>query len=362
MRQEAVAIELVADRLNDSFAEAVETILACPQQVIVTGMGKAGWIGQKIAATLASTGTRSHFVHPAEAIHGDLGRIHVADVVLLLSMSGETEELLRMVASLQRAGIKMVAITRQRGSTLGKSASIVLELGDLAEACPLGLAPTTSTSVMLALGDALALVVSQQRGFLARDFARYHPGGSLGRQLTLVDQMMRPREQCRLAHVEQTVREVFVAGRKAGRRSGAVMIINPQEELVGIFTDSDLARLLENQRDAALDQPVQQVMTHNPRSIACGTLMPEALKLLRQHRISELPVVDGQRHPVGMLDITDLVDFFPGDEPHPRSLVANHLPANQTTPGNVERELDGPAILPFPSPVRRPAENEPRPS
>ncbi len=194
---ESRALWKLADRLDGEFCRAVEQLFGCRGSVIVSGMGKAGLIGQKIAATLASTGTRSHYLHPAEAVHGDLGRIHHEDVLLILSQSGETEEVVRLLPSLTTLGVPIVAVTGSRTSTLARAATVTIDLGPLKEACSLGLAPSTSTTAMLAMGDALALVTSRMRAFRREDFARFHPAGNLGRRLSRVDDCMRPLAQCR---------------------------------------------------------------------------------------------------------------------------------------------------------------------
>lgn len=301
----------LARRLGDEFCRAVECLYACRGSVIVTGMGKAGLVGQKIMATLASTGTYSHCLHPAEAVHGDLGRVHREDVMLILSQSGETEEVVRLLPSLTELGVPMVAITASRSSTLGRAATITLELGALEEACHLGLAPSTSTTAMLALGDALALVTSQMRNFGAEDFARFHPAGSLGRKLAKVEHHMRPLDQCRVASDELTVREVFVRFSTPGRRSGAIMLVDREGKLSGIFTDSDLARLFERRRDKEIDGPIASVMTARPSTATLGAKMSDAVAVLAQRKISELPVVDAEGRPVGLIDITDVVGLLP---------------------------------------------------
>lgn len=308
---ESQALATLAQRLDDRFAQACKLLHACQGSVIVTGIGKAGLVGMKLAATLASTGTRSHFLHPAEAVHGDLGRIHRDDVLLVLSQSGETEEVVRLLPSLADFGVTLIAMTAQRGSTLGRAAHVTIELGPLQEACALGLAPSTSTTAMLALGDALALVTSRMRNFRREDFARFHPGGSLGRQLSKVDEFMRPLADCRLAPDAHTVRQVFVAHGRAGRRTGAIMLVDSQERLTGIFTDSDLARLFESKRDAAFDQSIRQVMTSRPRTVPAGSMMVDAVSIMAERKISELPVLDAQGRPAGLLDITDVVGLFP---------------------------------------------------
>ena len=304
---EANAVARLADQLDHGFSRAVETLLACRGQVVVSGMGKAGLIGQKISATLASTGTRSIFVHPSEAVHGDLGRIDPSDVILLLSYSGETEELNRLVPSLRSETESIIAITASDSSTLGRSADIVLTLGSVREVCPLGLAPSTSTTLMLALGDALALVVSKERGWTREAFARNHPAGNLGRKLAVVDQVMRPLDQCRVASADKSVCEVLVGVSRPGRRSGAVMLVDSQQRLVGIFTDSDLARLLEKRQHAQLEEPIAQIMTRRFRTVPSGAALSSAIDLLAQYKISELPVIDSLERPIGMIDITDVV-------------------------------------------------------
>ena len=311
IRNEARALERLATRLPAGFAEAVEWLVACRGGVIVTGIGKAGWIGQKISATLASLGTRSHFLHPSEAMHGDLGRIADEDMVLALSNSGESAELLQILPLLRRRQIPIVAVTATEQNSLAQQASLTLAYGDHGEACFLGLAPTTSTTVMLALGDALALAAAQQRAFRPIDFAKYHPGGSLGRSLSTVDEIMRPIAQCRVASHQATVRSVFVDSQHAGRRSGAILLIDAAGRLHGLFTDSDLARLLERQQEDRFDSPISEVMTPNPITIQSGQLTRLAVETLATHNISELPVVDGEHRPVGVIDITDVVGLLP---------------------------------------------------
>jgi arabinose-5-phosphate isomerase len=313
LRIEAEAIERVRDRLDDTIARAGELIHRSSGSVIVTGMGKAGLVGQKLAATLASTGTRAFPLHPAEAVHGDLGRIRSNDIVIALSQSGETEEVLRLIPALRRLGAILIAITERTGSSLGRAADLCIALGPVEEACPLGLAPSASTTVLMAVGDALALLVSQMRDFTAADFARYHPAGSLGRKLARVEEAMRTGEQIRRAHLEQTVRSVFVRLAGPRRRSGAVLITNDADVLQGIFTDSDLARLFERRGETDLDRPIGTVMTTNPYTVYVGATLAEAVDLMKAHKISELPVVDRGHHLVGLIDVTDLIGLVPDD-------------------------------------------------
>jgi arabinose-5-phosphate isomerase len=308
---ESKALEKIAGRLDGEFCRAVKFLCECRGNVIVTGIGKAGLIGRKIMATLASTGTSSHFLHPAEAVHGDLGRIHRDDVVLVLSQSGETEEVVRLLPSLSELGVPILAITGSASSKLGQAATVVIELGPLEEACALGLAPSTSTTAMLAVGDALALVVSRQRNFGRDDFARFHPGGSLGTKLSKVEHHCRPLAQCRVAEEEQTVRQMLVTVSKPGRRTGATMLVDRHGILTGIFTDSDLARLFEHHRDGELDGPVSRVMTAHPLCVSAGSMMTDAVAIMAERKISELPVVDAEGRPLGLIDITDVVALLP---------------------------------------------------
>lgn len=305
LEHEAQAIVALRDRLDEAFCQAVETLLNCSGSVIVTGMGKAGIIAQKLAASLSSTGTPSHFLHPAEAVHGDLGCIRSTDVVIVFSYSGETEEVTRLLPLLSET--KTIAITANASSLLGRSATLTLPLGSHREACSLGLAPTTTTTAMMALGDALTLVVAEQRGFTREQFAKFHPAGSLGRQLTNVCEVMRPLEECRIASEQKTLREVMVQVSRPGRRTGAVMLVDASQRLVGIFTDSDLARLLERSEETKLDHSVSEVMTRSFATTSAGCLLPEAMRIMAQRKISELPVIDEDNRPLGLIDVTDLV-------------------------------------------------------
>jgi arabinose-5-phosphate isomerase len=335
---ESQTLAKVARRLGPEFCRAADCIFHCRGSVIVSGIGKAGLVGQKIMATLASTGSRSHCLHPAEAVHGDLGRVNSEDVMLVLSQSGETEEVLRMLSSIQEMKVPIIAITGRADSSLGKAAEVVIELGPVQEACPLGLAPSTSTTAMLAVGDALALVVSQMRGFGAEDFARFHPAGSLGRKLSKVQNHVRPLDQCRIASDRKTVREVIVAASLPGRRTGAIMLLDDEGRLSGIFTDSDLARLFERRGDRQLDEPIRNLMTAHPCTVPLGSMMSDAVAIMAERKISELPVVDGQGVPVGLIDITDLMARIPGDA------MLNH--PVQSTP-SAHPSAGGPAGLPL---------------
>ncbi|AGA24777.1 KpsF/GutQ family sugar-phosphate isomerase [Singulisphaera acidiphila] len=313
LRVEAHALERVRDRLGVSIARAADLVYRCPGSVIVTGMGKAGLVGQKLAATLASTGTRAFPLHPAEAVHGDLGRIRAGDIVIALSQSGETYELLRLVPALRRLGAHLVAITEGVGSSLGQAADLCIALGPLQEACPLGLAPSASTTALMAVGDALALLISKMRDFRAEDFALYHPGGSLGRKLCHVEEVMRTGAQIRRARPDETVRAVFVRLAGPRRRSGAILVEGADQKLLGIFTDSDLARLFEKRREAELDRPIGEVMTANPVKIEVGATIADAVEALKARKISELPVVNRGGRLVGLIDLTDVIDLVPAE-------------------------------------------------
>ena len=308
---EAEALQSLSQNLPISFYDAVQLICGCEGAVIVTGVGKAGWIGQKISASLASLGTVSHFVNPSEAYHGDLGRIGKHDVVIALSNSGETSELSQILPRINQFDVPLVAITAKSNSTLAKHSDVVLDYGKMSEACFLGLAPSTTTTVMLALGDALGLVVARCRDFQPQDFAKFHPGGSLGKQLSNVDEMMRSLADCRIALESETIREVYVRYSGKGRRVGVVLVVDDAGKLSGLFTDSDLARLLERQQDNFFDRPISAVMTADPITVPTGTKTLIAVETLACRNLSELPVVDTDDRPIGLLDITDVISMMP---------------------------------------------------
>lgn len=312
--QEADAVRGIAARLDHRFCEAVDLLLACRGLVIVTGIGKAGLIGKKISATLSSTGTRSQFLHPAEAVHGDLGSISGEDVVLALSNSGETEELCRLLPIFDTLGTAVIAITGSEQSTLGSKARVTIRLGRLAEVGVHGLAPSTSTTAMLAIGDALALVVARHRGFTPESFAVFHPGGSLGRKLTRVRDIMRCGDEVRIASCTATVRDVLTTLARPGRRAGAIILVDENERVGGLFTDSDLARLLETRSDHCLDHPIERVMTRNPLTVSEDATIADVVKILSGRKISELPVVNEERRAVGLIDITDVIGLLPTDD------------------------------------------------
>jgi len=311
IRQEAEALTELSKRLDTRFCDAVDLIVKTSGRVIVTGIGKAGLIGQKITATLSSTGTPSQFLHPAEAVHGDLGCVTANDVVLAFSNSGETQEVTRLLPAIKQLGAKLIAITATTNSTLAKRADVTLDYGHLAEAGALGLAPSTTTTAMLALGDALALVISRQRGFTSERFGIFHPGGNLGRHLTAVKDVMREGSQLRFATEQETIRDALRRLSTTGRRTGAILIRDDDEKLCGLFTDSDLAKLLEHHRDEQLDRPIGEVMTPSPTTIGVNAMLGDALNIITLRKISELPVVDESGRPVGLIDITDVIGLSP---------------------------------------------------
>lgn len=307
IRVEARTIARLEQHLDERFSSAVEMVLGCQGLVVVTGMGKAGLVGQKISATLASTGTPSMFLHPAEALHGDLGRLRAADILLALSNSGETSELAALLPVARRIGAQVIAITGRPGSTLGRLAHCVLEIGEVEEACPLRLAPTASTSAMLALGDALAMVVLAERGFGREDYARYHPAGELGRRLLRVSEVMRRGPELPLVESGRTVAQTLIVMTRTPGRPGAALVTEADGKLAGIFTDGDLRRLLENRGLASLEEPIEAHLTRSPKWIGPEELVDEAQRLLREHKKDQLPVLDSAGRPVGLLDVQDLL-------------------------------------------------------
>ncbi len=302
---EAAAVLGLRQRIGDHFAQAVGLMLKVPGRVVVMGMGKSGHIGRKMAATLASTGTPAMFVHPAEASHGDLGMITAADLLLAISNSGESEELTAILPVLKRQGVPLIAMTGQPQSTLGRHADLVLDTGVEKEACPLNLAPTASTTAQLALGDALAVALLDARGFKAEDFARSHPGGSLGRKLlTHVSDVMRQGEAVPKVGLDAgfsvIMREMSAKG------LGATAIVDEQDRVLGIFTDGDLRRLLEKGVDMRMGS-AQQFMHPDPVTIGRDALAVEAAEIMEQHRITSVLVVDGEGRLCGALNSNDLM-------------------------------------------------------
>ena len=307
IRLEARTLARLEEGLGASFLAAVDFFLVCEGMVIVTGMGKAGLVGAKVSATLASTGTPSISLHPTEAMHGDMGRIRPKDVVLALSNSGETAELLALLPHVRRIGASIIAMTGEADSALARQVDCVLDIGRVDEACPLGLAPTASTSAMLVLGDALAMVVLRARGFSREDYARYHPSGSLGRRLMAVGEVMRKGDELPLVAPGTPVAEVLHTMTSTKGRPGAALVVDGDGVLRGIFTDGDLRRLLELGNGSRLDAPVDDHMGRDPKSVRPDALVDEAERLLREYRIDQIPVVDAAGKAVGLLDIQDLL-------------------------------------------------------
>ncbi len=305
---EAEAIRSVTPVVDASFAKAVEMIYNCSGSCIVSGIGKAGIIGQKISATLASTGTPSHFLHPAEAVHGDLGRLRKNDIVIVLSYGGETDEVTRLINLVRQLQIKLIAITGDNDSTLSKHSDIVLCMGKMSEACPLGVAPSASTACMLAIGDALAFTVMKARNFSVEDYIRFHPGGSLGAELMTVEQsmMFKPGEKLPIVEVTDTMKHLLEKTADV-KRHGAVMVVDKDGRLTGIITDADLRRLITKEGHHAFDLEASDVMTANCKRIRVDALAAEATAIFHKYRIDELPVVDADNKPVGLIDVQDIV-------------------------------------------------------
>jgi arabinose-5-phosphate isomerase len=305
---EAEGIKSVTPTVDSSFATAVEMIYNCTGSVIVSGIGKAGLIGQKISATLASTGTPSHFLHPAEAVHGDLGRVRKDDIVLVLSYGGETDEISRLINMVKQLEIKLLAVTGDSDSTLSKHSDVVLCMGKISEVCPLGVAPSVSTACMLAIGDALAFTVMKARNFSVEDYVRFHPGGSLGAKLMTVEQsmMFKPGEKLPIAKVNDTVKQLLEKTADV-KRHGAVMVVNEQGKLAGIITDADLRRFMTEHEADSFDLKAGDIMTAKCKKIRADSLAAEATALFHKYRIDELPVVDASDRPVGLIDVQDIL-------------------------------------------------------
>ena len=304
---EGRAVLSLSQCLDAGFFRALELLLACSGRIVVTGMGKSGLVGQKISATLASTGAPSLFLHAAEAVHGDLGRIIADDVVLALSNSGESEEILRILRPIKALGAPLVALTAQSSSTLARHADAVIAMGSLEEACPMGLVPTVSTTAMMAMGDALAMCLFEVRGLGHEAYARWHPGGSLGRKLMRVRDVMRSGSSNPVAPDNASLRRVIAIMSETPGRPGAASVVNAAGVLVGFFTDGDLRRLLEGPGAFSVDIPIASVMHADPKRVHPDTLVLKAEQMLRAYKIDQLPVVDELGHPVGLLDVQDVL-------------------------------------------------------
>ncbi|MBI3180572.1 MAG: KpsF/GutQ family sugar-phosphate isomerase [Myxococcales bacterium] len=306
LEAEASAIRSLRSRLSESFLAALELLLSCAGHVVLTGMGKPGFIAQKLSATLASTGVPSFYLHPAEAGHGDLGRVSRGDVVVALSNSGSTEEIVRLIPWLRRIGARIIAITGDPASPLARSADVVLDIGRIDEACPMGLVPTASSAAMHAMGDALAMTLVKRRHLTSDDYALLHPGGKLGRAARRVFEVMRAGEANPVVREGAPLAEVVVVMTKTPGRPGAANVVDRSGKLVGIFTDGDLRRLVER---GSIDfaAPVREVMGRQPRVVKADDLVLSAAAKMREHKVDQLPVVDEDGRPVGLLDVQDLL-------------------------------------------------------
>lgn len=306
LKIEAHAVSSLAARLDGNFSKAIDLILNTSGKVVITGMGKSGLICQKIAATFASTGTPAFFLHPAEGVHGDLGMLMKDDVVIAVSNSGETEEITRILPLLKRMGVRLIAMTGNKKSTLAKAGDVVLDIAVQQEACPLGLAPTASTTATLAMGDALAVALLEKKGFREKDFALLHPGGSLGRRLLKVGELMHTGGSIPIVDINASMKEVVLE--ITAKRLGITAVLDEQGRFAGAVTDGDLRRALEK-GDDILDKRVKDIMTKNPKKIEKGTWAESALKLMEDYSITALFVYEGRREGkiVGVIHLHDLL-------------------------------------------------------
>ena len=305
IRIERDALSSLISRIGRDFENACRLILKSKGRVVVTGMGKPGFIAQKISSTLSSTGTPSLFLHPAEAMHGDLGRVLKEDVLLVLSNSGQTEEILKLIPAIKKIGAKLIAFTGNKRSVLAAHSDVVLDVSVKKEACPLNLAPTASTTVMLAMGDALALALLEKKGFKVEDFAFYHPGGNIGKKLLLkVSDIMRIGKSNPVVREDRKLKEVLYRITQA--RAGSATVVDAKGRLKGIFTDGDLRSHLRA-GETILNKSVRDMMTKDPITISQDTLATVALEILRAKKIDEVPVIDARRRPIGLLDVQDLL-------------------------------------------------------
>lgn len=302
---EAQAITDLIERIDEKFIHACQYLLDCTGRIIVMGMGKSGHIGKKIAATFASTGSPAFFIHPGEAKHGDFGMITRNDVVLLLSNSGETEEILAILPFIKRLNLPLITMTGNPNSTLAKNSTINIDVSVSKEACPLGLAPTSSTTAALVMGDALAISLLERRGFTAEDFALSHPGGSLGRKLLLrVDQIMHTGSAIPKVNFDALLKTALVE--MTQKKLGMTTIVNENDELTGVFTDGDVRRAFDNNADVNIT-PVYQIMSKNPKVITPGMLAAEALNIMENYKITSLIVTNEKNNPVGVVHLHDIL-------------------------------------------------------
>jgi arabinose-5-phosphate isomerase len=304
LRIEAESVGTLAERIDERFLSAVDTLLRCGGRVVVTGMGKSGIVAHKIAATLSSTGTPALFLHPAEALHGDLGMLVAGDIVLALSYSGETQEIVDLLAPIKRLGVCLIALTGNPASSLARHADVALDVSIDREACSLGLAPTASTAAAMAMGDALAVAVAEQRGFSEQDFADLHPGGKLGKRLTPVAKLMHAGDAIPRVGPDTAFHEVVYEMSRKG--FGVTGVVDRDNRLLGVISDGDLRRLFEKHDRRAVDMRAGEYMTRDPVTIAPDELAPVALRLMETKRITALLVADGERRFVGVLHLHDL--------------------------------------------------------
>lgn len=303
---EEKALQILTQQIDERFDRACEILFNCQGRVVVTGMGKSGHIGRKMAATFASTGTPSFFMHPGEAGHGDLGMLVKGDVLIAISNSGKSDEIMMLMPLIKRLGVPLITISRDDKGPMPKNADVALTLGESDEACPLGLAPTSSTTATLALGDALAVALLDARGFTADDFARSHPAGALGKRLLLhVENLMHTGESLPKVKPSTPLNEVLYE--MSAKRLGLTTVVDDNDVLLGIFTDGDLRRLIERQHGLSIDMPVQDVMTKNPYTIHQQLRAVEALEQLRDKKINQFIVVDEQRKVIGVISMHDLI-------------------------------------------------------
>ncbi|MDS7945376.1 KpsF/GutQ family sugar-phosphate isomerase [Acinetobacter sp. V110_1] len=306
LRIEQQAIDVLATQIDDRFNRACEVLLQCKGRVVITGMGKSGHIGRKMAATFASTGTPSFFMHPGEAGHGDLGMLVRGDVLIAISNSGKSDEIMMLMPLIKHLGVPMITISRTDKGPMPQNADIALTLGESDEACPLGLAPTSSTTATLVLGDALAVALLEARGFTADDFARSHPAGALGKRLLLhVKHLMHTGEELPKVSPETPMNQVLYE--ISNKRLGLTTIVDEQDHLLGIFTDGDLRRLIDKQQGFDVNLPVSEVMTKKPSTISQEARAVEALQQLNQKKISQFVVVDDQNKVIGVISMHDLI-------------------------------------------------------
>ncbi len=305
LRIEAEAILALIDKINGEFAKAMEIILSCKGRVVVTGMGKSGLIGKKIAATLASTGTPALFLHPAEGIHGDLGMVMKGDVIIAISNSGETEEIVKLLPVFKRLMVPVIAMTGGMKSALAKAAEVTIDVGVAEEACPMGLAPTASTTATLAMGDAMAITLLEKRGFKEEDFACFHPGGSLGKKLLLrVEDVMHSGADVPVVKADTSMREALFE--ITSKKMGITTVVDGEGKLVGVITDGDLRRYLEKSDDL-FSKNAGELAHGNPKMISRDALAAEAVAVMEKYSITSLLCVDGEGRPEGIIHLHDLL-------------------------------------------------------